>query len=123
MPFVTQVTFVRSGVLAVRIKGPQDSHPNLLRLKPAQAVLTEPGVFFQLINDGTHPCEVLYIVSPAYTFEMTAEGDVVYDDSLVLAEDWDALAASDWLLAQPMHPLAERDAATQRLALRKGKHP
>lgn len=65
MPFVTQVTFVRRGSVAVRMKGPSDTEPHILRLTAEQAVLTEPGVFFQLINEGSERCEVLYIVSPS----------------------------------------------------------
>jgi hypothetical protein len=115
MPFVTQVTFVRCGSLAVMMKGQP------YRLSPAQgkAALTEPGVFFQHISGGARPCETLYIVSPAYTFEMAADGRVLYDDSVVLAEEWEELAAAGWRPLQPMPTRAQRKATLERLAKRK----
>jgi mannose-6-phosphate isomerase-like protein (cupin superfamily) len=116
MPFVTQVTFVRSGDLAVKMKGPGDTEPYILRLTAGQGVLTEPGVFFQLINEGPEPCEVLYIVSPAYVFEMRQGSGVLYDDSLVLEEDWDRLALAGWQAAQPMPTLAQRAEAMRHLS-------
>lgn len=121
MPFVTQVTFINSGTLTVKMKGSRDAQPYLLHLASTQAVLTEPGVFFQLINDGIQPCEVLYIVSPAYVFEMQPDGRVLYDDSLVLDEDWEALAAADWQPAQQMPSRAQRDESLRRLAETKRK--
>ena len=119
MPFVTQVTFVRKGRLSVKMKGPQQAHPYLVHAAEGQAALTEPGEYLQLINDGEEPCEVLYVVSPAYTFEMSPDGRVLYDDSVVLDDGWDALAASDWRPSKPTPTLAQRSEAAQRLALRK----
>ena len=116
MPFVTQVTFVRSGNLAVRMKGPDDTQPYILRLAAGQAVLTEPGVFFQLINEGAERCEVLYIVSPAYVFEMSAEGAVLYDDAVVLDEGWEDLAVAGWRTAQSMATAEQRADAMRRLS-------
>src|SRR6266566_1622578 len=52
MPFVTQVTFVRSGSLSVRMKGPREAHAYLLHAAEGQSVLTEPGEYLQLINRG-----------------------------------------------------------------------
>jgi mannose-6-phosphate isomerase-like protein (cupin superfamily) len=123
MPFVTQVTFVRSGKLAVRMKGPDDTEHHILRLAAGQAVLTEPGEFFQLITEGSERCEVLYIVSPAYVFEMSSDRGVVYDDSLVLDENWDCLAAAGWRAAQAMPTRTQREAAMRRLSERKRKRP
>src|SRR5262249_42476998 len=100
---------------------PQDTQPYLLRLAPAQAALTEPAVFFQLINETTAPCEVLYIVSPAYTFQKNRNGHIIYDDSLVLEEDWEELAASGWVASQPLPTLARRAAATGYLTRTKGR--
>lgn len=119
MPLVTQVTFVRSGSLAVRMKGPNDAEPYLLRLTGGQAILTEPGLFFQLINESSERCEVFYIVSPAYVFEMSNHGKVIYDDSVVLRENWNDLAAAQWQLSQTLPTPAQRQAALRRLAQRK----
>ena len=125
MPFVTQVTFVRSGNLAVRMKGPDDAEPYILRLAAAQAALTEPGVFFQLINESSEPCEVLYIVSPAYVFEMSADGAVMYDDAVVPDEGWEDLAAADWRTSRSMATAQQRADAMRRLSAlkRKGAKP
>jgi mannose-6-phosphate isomerase-like protein (cupin superfamily) len=119
MPLVSQVTFVRAGELAVRMKGTNDVQPYLLRLAPAEAVLTEPGVYFQLVNEGSEPCEVLYIVSPAYVFEMDGEGRILYDDALVLEEDWETLAESGWRTARALPTDGQRTEALGRLANRK----
>ena len=123
MPFVTQVTFVRSGNLAVRMKGPDDTEPYILRLAAGQAVLTEPEVFFQLLNEGSERCDVLYVVSPAYVFQIGPDGGVLYDDSLVLDEDWDSLAAAGWRAAQAMPTRTQREEAMQRLSESKKKGP
>jgi hypothetical protein len=125
MPLVTQVTFVTSGSLAVRMKGPDDAEPYLLRLTGGQSVLTEPGVFFQLINEGYERCEVLYIVSPAYVSEMSAEGAVLYDDAVVLDEGWEDLAATGWRTSRLMATAEQRADAMRRLSeiKRKGAKP
>jgi mannose-6-phosphate isomerase-like protein (cupin superfamily) len=116
MPFVIQVTFVRSGDLAVKMKGPDEAEPYILRLTAGQAVLTEPGVFFQLINEGSERCEVLYIVSPAYVFEMSPEGAVLYDDAAVLEEGCNYLAATGWRTARSMATAEQRADAMRRLS-------
>jgi hypothetical protein len=123
MPFVTQVTFVRSGNLAVRMKGPDDTEPYILPLAAGQAVLTEPGAFFQLLNEGSERCDVLYVVSPAYVFELSPKGGVRYDDSLVLDEDWDHLTAARSQSAQAMPTLSQREEAVRRLWATKKKGP
>jgi hypothetical protein len=39
---------------------------------------------------------VLYIVSPSYLFDK--QGDqIIYDDAVVFDEDWQELAAQNWL--------------------------
>jgi len=116
IPFSTQVTFVLAGSLAVKMKGPDDARPYTLSLKAGQAVLTEPGVFLQLINEGTERCETLYIVSPAYVFEAHPGGEPSYDDSVVLDEDWDDLAKAGWRASRPMPTPTERADAMQRLS-------
>jgi mannose-6-phosphate isomerase-like protein (cupin superfamily) len=116
MPLVTQVTFVRSGSLAVRMKGQKDPEPYVVRLTAGEAVLTEPGVFFQLINEGSQRCEVLYIVSPAYVVEMGPEGTVLYDDAMALDQDWDSLRADSWRTVRPMPTAEQRAEAERRLS-------
>ena len=116
MPLVTQVTFLRSGALTVKMKSAVIAEAYGLQLTSGQAVLTEPGVFFQLINNANQPCEVLYIVNPAYVFDMDAEGRIRYDDAVVLDEDWEQLAAASWQPAQALATPQERAEATQRLS-------
>jgi len=96
MPLVTQVTFVLSGSLEVRMKDPGGEARYAVQLGPEQAVITRPGTFFQLVNQTDEPCRVLYIVSPAYVFELDESGNVAYDDSIALDEDWAELARLDW---------------------------
>jgi hypothetical protein len=103
LPFVTQVTFVLAGTLTMRLKAPADATPCTLTIQPRQAVLSEAGSFFQLINAGEEPCEVLYIVSPAYLFVRDGE-KITYDDSVVLDEDWDELEAAGWGFQNRYHP-------------------
>jgi mannose-6-phosphate isomerase-like protein (cupin superfamily) len=115
MPFVAQVTFVRSGVLIVRTKGPSDTAPRSLRLVAGQAVLTEPGEFFQLVNEQATPTEVLYIVSPAYVFDMGPNGELRFDDAVVLTESWEDLAAADLRMRVPMPTAEQRNEALRRI--------
>ena len=95
MPLVTQVTFVLQGYLEVRMKDPSHSKPYSLPLQTEQAVLTRPGTFLQFRNDDPAPCRVLYIVSPAYLL-VIEDGKVVYDDAVVLEEDWNELERANW---------------------------
>jgi mannose-6-phosphate isomerase-like protein (cupin superfamily) len=69
-PAVTQVTYVYSGGLTVRMRDASSPEPYDLELRPGQAVVSEPGTLFQLRNDSDAAAEVLYIVSPSYVFEM-----------------------------------------------------
>lgn len=115
MPFVAQVTFVRRGTLTVRMKAPADHAPYALKANTDEAILTEPGAFIQLVNDTTIPCEVLYIVSPAYVFEQR-DGEIRYDDSLVLDESWDELGSSRWQARRALPTPEQRRQALTRLA-------
>lgn len=117
MPFVTQVTFVRQGNLRVRMKGPRDDDSYSLSVRTDEAVITEPGTYFQLVNDDQESCEVLYIVSPAYLFEMSNE-HVVYDDSVVFEENWDKLKSSGWRPAVQFPTREQRQEAEHRMATR-----
>jgi hypothetical protein len=115
MPHVTQITFVRHGTLKVQMKGNNDTEPYSLSIADSQAVITEPGTFFQLINDSNQLCEVLYIVSPAYLFEMVKD-KVIYDDSLVLEESWGELETTGWRTKMNLSTLEERHVAEQRMS-------
>lgn len=115
MPFVTQVTFVRRGALTVWMKAAGDDQPYVLTLNPDEAVVTEPGTFLQLVNVSDQACEALYIVSPAYVFEFS-DGRVVYDDSVVLDETWEQLAAANGRTAKALPTLEQRRQAEARLA-------
>jgi mannose-6-phosphate isomerase-like protein (cupin superfamily) len=87
MPLVAQVTYVYQGALQVVMQEPGGGEPYEQALDKGQAVFTALGTLFQLVNKSPHPCEVLYIVGPAYVFDM--EDDMVlYDDALLLGEDW-----------------------------------
>jgi hypothetical protein len=120
MPLVTQVTFVLSGVLEVRMKDAESPAPYTLHLAAHQAVLTRPGTFLQLINRTSSPCQVLYIVSPAYLFDKE-NAQVRYDDSICFDEDWQALTAWNWQppsLHEANMTVESRRAAAERLAQR-----
>lgn len=95
MPYVTQLTLVRQGSIEMRMKGAADTAPYTLKLQPDQAALTPAGTLLQLINDSPQDCSLVYVVSPSYLFEVRA-GRVIYDDSLMLEEDWAALALKEW---------------------------
>lgn len=97
MPLVTQITFVLSGTLEVIIKEPGAEAPVTYRLHAEQAVLTKPGSLFQLRNRGIEPCKLLYIVSPAYLFELDESHTVVYDDSFIVKETWQELEEQHWI--------------------------
>ncbi len=114
MPFVTQVTLVRRGVLTVRMAN-DGAPPYALALDPDEAIVTEPGAFLQLANAANEPCEVLYVVSPAYVFESTG-GRVIYDDSVVLDETWAQLEAAGWRASSPWPTQKQRQAAVSRIA-------
>jgi mannose-6-phosphate isomerase-like protein (cupin superfamily) len=122
-PVVTQVTYVVSGNLVFRMKGPEDSNTYPLETKAGQAVVTRPGTLFQLQNQSSTPANVLYIVSPPYVFEM--EGDrVVYDDAILVARSWEEREVAEYDFSALKLTIADvvtkRDAAVERLASRKG---
>jgi mannose-6-phosphate isomerase-like protein (cupin superfamily) len=95
-PLVSQVTWVIEGQLKVWMKGLKESAPYALDLQAQQAVFAEPQTFFQLVNPShSAPVRVLYLVSPAYVFEMKGR-EVIYDDAIILAQDWEELAKEKW---------------------------
>lgn len=114
MPLVTQVTFVRRGQLTVKMKEEQTAHHYTLHLSPNQAALTRPRTFLQLINETDETCEVLYIVTPSYMFELD-ENKVVYDDSVVFDENWDIIETPGWKPSKPYVTLRDRETAIARL--------
>ena len=121
-PVVTQAIWVLSGRLQVVMKDPGPEDPYALDVVPEQAVVTRPGTFLQLINPGSVNCRVLYIVSPAYLFELDAEGKVAYDDAIVLEETWGDLRKGNWTHPQLAHVEVVREArqrALDRLRARK----
>jgi mannose-6-phosphate isomerase-like protein (cupin superfamily) len=95
MPLVTQVTFVLQGEVEAWMKDADQLAPYSLQLEAEQAILTRPGTFLQFRNNTPAPCRTLYIVSPAYVFLME-EGRIVYDDSIVLEENWEELKRVNW---------------------------
>ena len=112
MPQVTQVTFVVRGELEIVMKDTQTRDPYTLRLAEEQAVITRPSTFFQLINPTDVTCRVLYIVSPPYAFDRQ-DGQILYDDTVVFDEDWQALAQLNW---QPSALVTGRVTAEARQA-------
>ncbi len=118
MPHVTQVTFVVRGELEIVMKDIQTRDPYTLRLAEQQAVITKPSTFFQLINSTDVTCRVLYIVSPPYVFDRQ-DGQILYDDTVVFDENWQALAQLNWqppVLVTGRVTAEARQAALTRLA-------
>jgi mannose-6-phosphate isomerase-like protein (cupin superfamily) len=122
-PVLVLVTYVVSGRLAVRMKGPSDQEPYKLNLRKEQAAITEAGTWFRLENSGVTAVEVLYIASPAYVFEV--QGDkVIHDDAVLVARSWDRAAAQHRGEAPDSNAIyqagAAREEAKRRLAKLKG---
>ncbi len=95
-PLVTQVAMVLDGRLEVRIRDSASEEPYTLQVAQNQAALTRPGAFLQLINRSAFPCRALYVVGPAYLFEVDDAGKPVYEDAVALDGTWDELAELDW---------------------------
>ena len=124
LPLVTQVTFILRGNIEGRMKDLTQREPFTLSLYPDQAVITRPGTFLQFINETNEICYVLYIVSPAYLFECDACGNIIYDDSIVLEEDWAELRKLGWKLPENLRNLVNvetRKDAAKRLENQKGR--
>lgn len=94
-PVVWHFTWVRRGTLTVRMRDGSTDVPYLLSVPEQHGVLTEPGTFFQLLNEGPDPCEVYYIVGPGFVFEAN-DTSVRYNDAVVFEESWDELKQLDW---------------------------
>lgn len=118
MPLVTQITYVLSGTLEVVLKEKGDAVPKTYTLQKEEAILTKPGSLFQLRNIGSSPCKTLYIVSPAYLYELDESGKVIYDDSFIVKETWQALEQKNWIpqgLASDEELRQERENSYKRL--------
>jgi mannose-6-phosphate isomerase-like protein (cupin superfamily) len=123
---VVQVTYVLKGTLKIKLKDPSIEEPYVLALESAQAAVVEPGTFLQLINPGDVPASVLYVVGPPYVFEMDDAGSVVYDDAVVLDEDWDQLSSLHWdppRLRGESTSLAARQQASRAASSLRGAPP
>jgi mannose-6-phosphate isomerase-like protein (cupin superfamily) len=121
-PIVTQVTYVTSGVLTVRMKEPEAADFYDVRVLPGQAVVSEPGTLFQLRNENASDAYVLYIVSPSYIFYLE-DGEVAYDDAILVSTTWEELAARNYevppLQVDRAELRARREAARQALERRR----
>jgi mannose-6-phosphate isomerase-like protein (cupin superfamily) len=121
-PIVTQVTYVVSGSLTVRMMDAGAAEAYELSVNPGSAVITRPGALFQLLNHSDAAVEVLYIVTPSYVFEMEG-GAVKYDDALIVAATWEDLAAANHdvpaLTIRPDEVGTRRAESLRRLAMRK----
>jgi mannose-6-phosphate isomerase-like protein (cupin superfamily) len=95
LPVSSQVTYLVSGRLHIKMKDDRSPHPYELELRPGDAVLNTPGTLFQLRNSGSDPAQVLYIVSPSFVFEKD-DGVVLYNDAVLVAETWEALEAAGY---------------------------
>ena len=129
-PVVTQVTYVLTGQLRVRMKEASqiaaDVAADELLVERGQAVVTRPGTLFQLCNEGNEASEVLYIVSPSYVFEMVGD-KVIYDDAVLVARRWEELSTADDALHSLMKTCygahAKREESKRRLGCRKDRPP
>jgi hypothetical protein len=117
-PVVTLVIWVVYGQLQVQMKDAGTSAPYSLDMSPEQAALARPGTFLQLINPTASPCRVLYIVGPPYTFDGDDDGNLRYEDAVILDDTWEQLEAQAWKppeLAQRLDPARVRAAREQAL--------
>jgi mannose-6-phosphate isomerase-like protein (cupin superfamily) len=123
LPAVTQVTYVLSGSLNVRMKDSSASEHYDLALQAGKAVVTQPGTLFQLRNDSETATDVLYIVSPTYVFEKETS-EVKHDDAILVARTWEEVAAANYdlpaLNVGYYEASALRVEALRRVGVRKG---
>ena len=121
-PIVTQVTYVVSGSLTVRMMDAGAAEAYELSVNPGSAVITRPGTLFQLLNDSDAVAEVLHIVTPSYVFEIE-RGAVKCDDALIVAANWEDLVAANYdvpaLTIRPDEVGTRRAESLRRLAMRK----
>ena len=118
-PIVHHLTWVLSGQLTVQMKDHQSDEPYQLDVPERTSVVTKPGTFFQLINRSRSECQVLYIVGPAFVFELDEDNKVLYNDALVLEETWEDLAKKNWKVPalEDLDAIRkERNASLERLS-------
>lgn len=119
-PVVTQVTYLVSGRLGIRMQDDPAAEPYDLHLAPGEAVVVRPRTLFQLRNTSDAAAEVLYLVSPSYVFEMDGKR-IVHDDATVLGASWEALRAAPASAMNAYQASAARAESVRRLAARKGE--
>jgi len=116
-PHVDQVTYVLSGKIILNMKGDVDQDFYQLELKSNQSAISIGGEYFQLENPFQEDCHVLYIVSPAYIFEMKSN-HVIFDDAIILDNTWEELKKMNWQppeLNDEKHSSEERIKSLERL--------
>jgi mannose-6-phosphate isomerase-like protein (cupin superfamily) len=123
-PATTEVTYLLSGRLTIRMKDANAAEPYDLNLQPGQAVISEPGTLVQFRNISDAVAEVLYITTPTYVFE--TEGDeIFYDETIIIAPTWEQLEVAGYdvpaLRYSATERLARREEALRRLAARKAQ--
>jgi mannose-6-phosphate isomerase-like protein (cupin superfamily) len=99
-PIISHLTWVISGELTVGMKDKNSEDMYFITVKPNETVLTEPGTFFQLLNNGKDICKVLYIVAPAFIYEVDENGNVLYNDQIVLNMTWEELRKNNWTIPE-----------------------
>lgn len=117
-PLVKQVTCVLEGKICIYMKDCTSSERYRLELTKDEAVLTEEGTFFQLVNESEIVCRVLYIVNPEFLFE-TADGSIIYNDAVVLERDWQELQDMNWQVPEVLNSKVTpeaRNAVCERIA-------
>ena len=99
-PVCAHLTYVLSGKLTVQMKDSDHPDSYTLDVDANEAVLTKPGTFFQLINRGQMTCRVIYYCTPGFVFELDANGNVVYNDAIVLPYTWKELKERNWYIPE-----------------------
>ena len=122
-PHITQITYVLSGCINLKMKSEKDLEPYEVELKENQAGVSTPGEFFQLINPYSEDAFVLYIVSPPFVFEMR-DMEVNYNDAIILNESYEDLENQNFKLPQlkdSRYSLTARNESLKRLSKTKSR--
>ena len=117
-PICTQLTYVLSGELEVKMKMDKRETIDTLQLKTNEAVVSRPACFFQLKNSGHEVCKVLYQCTPGFVFELDDQGNLLYNDAIVLSYSWEELKKMNWRIPELMDIEAirkQREEAVRRL--------
>lgn len=99
-PIISHLTWVISGKLTVGMKDKYSDKMYFIDVLPNETVLTEPCTFFQLINNTDEECRVLYIVSPAFIFEVDETGKILYNDQIILNKTWEQLEHDNYKITE-----------------------